>query len=126
MRSKLKIVTTFILAFIAVLIGFSVWQNLSGIDIGASVEIASDAISEFSGNVSVPMPSGWWTFGLFAVVGIGALPFLLALGLDGKGQAAAGWLLFFGAIVSVFAVTIFFLIYMGGSLLYLIYDLIFN
>lgn len=126
MRSKLKIVTTFILAFIAVLIGFSVWQILSGIDIGASIEIASDTISEFSENASVPMPSGWWTFGLFAVVGIGALPFLLALGLDGKGQAAAGWLLFFGAIVSVFAVTIFFLIYMGGSLLYLIYDLIFN
>ena len=126
MRPKLKIVTIIVLALIALLIGFSIWQILSGIDIGASVEIASDTISGFSENVSVPMPSGWWTIGLFAVVGIGALPFLLALGLDGKGQAAAGWLLFFGAIVSVFAVTILFIAYIATSVIYALFQFFFN
>lgn len=122
----MKIVTTIVLALIAILIGLSVWQMLSGVDIGASVENASEKISTLTSDVSIPMPSGWWTFGLFAVVGIGAFPFLLALGLDGKGQSAAGWLLLFGAIFSAFAVTILSLAYIAGSVLYALCQFIFN
>jgi len=42
---------------------------------------------------------GWLLWVMLAVVAL--LPFLLALGLDGKGQSAAGWLVFFGFLLSL-------------------------
>jgi hypothetical protein len=70
------------------------------------------------GRIGDFMPSGIWFLGLCIGVVICAIPALLGVALDGKGQAASGWVLLLGLLFGLFAIGCFLLLYLGGSLLY--------
>ena len=122
----LKTITISILAAIGLLILVAIWQVLSGVassKLFEGLDFDAAAVANYG---KAALPSLWWIAGLFGLALIGAVPFLLGLALDGKGQSASGWLVFMGAIVSAVAVAGLLLLYLAGSLIISIFKWVFS
>lgn len=114
------------LALIALWLAISLYFITRGMSVSQTWDDVMNFLGSIRFDVSQLLPDNRWLAVLIIGLLLALAPWMLAKLLDGKGQSASGWLWLIGTGFSIAAVTVFLVVYLGGTVIYLIGDLIFG